>query len=78
MEGLTESCIDISKNGYISSFKQGHNPLEYSFYVRSDEDGDVELFVKDNQAKDHCGNWNSRSNFVSIHIGTILSSLFIL
>ena len=69
VEDVTKNCIDISKDIRITSFRQTHNPLVYSFFIESEEDGDVTLFVKDNQVKDHCGNWNSRSNFITIHIG---------
>ena len=69
VEEVTKNCIDISKDARITSFRQTHNPLVYSFNVESEEDGDVTLYVKDNQVKDHCGNWNSRSNFITIHIG---------
>ena len=74
IDGLTPSVFSVSQHTIITDFVMADAAGKlYSFQVDGDHDGILELVVNEGVFQDSCGNWNTRSNVVTLEKGTLWS-----
>ena len=68
---IKEQCIDVGENGIITDFEVISDLEICHFSIDGKENGPVSLYLKDKCVQDRYGNWNIRSNRVSLRKGTL-------
>lgn len=68
------SIFAVSQHTIITNFVKADTMGKlYSFQVNGDHDGTLQLVVNEGMFQDSCGNWNTRSNVVTLEKGTCVS-----
>ena len=74
IEDLTASVFSVSQYTVITDFAKADTAGKlYSFQVDGNHDGTLQVFVNEGAFRDSCGNWNTRSNVLTLEKGSCVN-----